>query len=381
MTHVVRNAGELREHVAAQSDGDMDAAAFRAQFSELVARLPDGVIAEHAFFTLPGNIPPWHDTGMDCAVGDDFSIFCVGRIWMSRPDDVWLKPALWLWYRIGVDGEAFRGTRNSHGFTADTAGRFHLGGTFPGEWSGPTGTLDDTGTYAQTEGEVCVLVIRWVGDGMAGLRALRQLGDVGGMLTSELARRQTRIPLPDDWFYPWHVGPAEAYVTDPMAQRPRIIGCYTHQDATTLRKDVVLPFKPGTRLRWSWKMDELPSKIREDHLFTHDYLSLAVEFDNGRDLAYYWSAELPAETAYACPIPKWADKETHVVLRSGHMGLGAWFDEDRDVYADYRRWIGAPPARIVRIWFIALSLFGRGEGRCEYGGMELVQDGKVIVIN
>lgn len=69
-------------------------------------------------------------------------------------------------------------------------------------------------------------------------------------------------------------------------------------------------------------MDQLPSQAREDRLQTHDYLSLAVEFDNEQDLAYYWSAELPPDTAFRCPIPKWQGRETHVVLRSGTVDSG-----------------------------------------------------------
>lgn len=40
-------------------------------------------------------------------------------------------------------------------------------------------------------------------------------------------------------------------------------------------------------------MDLLPSEVREDTLTTHDYMSIAVEFDNGQDITCYWSAELP----------------------------------------------------------------------------------------
>ena len=159
------------------------------------------------------------------------------------------------------------------------------------------------------------------------------------------------------------------------------IGCYTHEEATNLQKDAVLPFTPETCLRWSWKMDQLPSQVREDSLQTHDYLSLAVEFDNEQDLAYYWSAELPPGTAYRCPIPKWSTRETHVVLHSGTAGLGQWLQEERNLYADYQRWVGKPPARILRIWLIALSMFQHGEGQGEYGAIEFLTGDQVVIVN
>jgi hypothetical protein len=47
-----------------------------------------------------------------------------------------------------------------------------------------------------------------------------------------------------------------------------------------------------------------------------------------------------------------------VVLRSGLGGLGQWFNEERDVFRDYAEQIGGPlPARIVRVWLIAVNLF------------------------
>jgi hypothetical protein len=52
------------------------------------------------------------------------------------------------------------------------------------------------------------------------------------------------------------------------------------------------------------------------------YLSIAVEFENGQDLTYYWSAALPEETAYRCPLPWWDRHETHIAMRSGSAGLG-----------------------------------------------------------
>jgi len=96
-----------------------------------------------------------------------------------------------------------------------------------------------------------------------------------------------------------------------------------------------------------------------------------VEFDNGRDITYYWSSELPVGTGYDCPLPNWKGKEFHVVVRSGPQGLGEWQAEQRNLYLDYRRYMGDPPARIVRVWLIANSVFQRGEGACDYAGITL----------
>jgi hypothetical protein len=118
-------------------------------------------------------------------------------------------------------------------------------------------------------------------------------------------------------------------------------------------------------------MHQLASAIREDAIPSHDYLSIAVEFDNGRDITYYWSSTLAVETGYDCPLPNWKGKEYHVVVRSGEQGLGQWQNERRNLYKDYQRYMGEPPARIKKIWLIANSVFQRNNASCDYNDIIL----------
>ena len=118
----------------------------------------------------------------------------------------------------------------------------------------------------------------------------------------------------------------------------------------------------------------------EDSLPTHDYLSVAVEFDNGQDLTYFWSAELAPETCFRCPLPNWDARETHLVVRSGSAGLGEWQLESRDLYADYERAIGAAPARIVAVWLIAVSVFQKRPGSGEFSGIALEGEGRSVTV-
>ena len=57
-------------------------------------------------------------------------------------------------------------------------------------------------------------------------------------------------------------------------------------------------------------------------MLTHDYLSVALEFDDGQDLTWYWSSALPLGFAYRCPLKHWRHRETHVVARTGAADLG-----------------------------------------------------------
>lgn len=50
-------------------------------------------------------------------------------------------------------------------------------------------------------------------------------------------------------------------------------------------------------------------------------MSIAVEFENGRDLTFIWSTDLPVSEHFHYPLPGRHDRETHVVARSGNAEL------------------------------------------------------------
>jgi hypothetical protein len=197
---------------------------------------------------------------------------------------------------------------------------------------------------------------------------------------AEAARFDDPVPTPEHWEYLLTLGPGEIYRPALTREGRPAICCHTHGDVGILRRETRLPLVPGTRLGWSWRVDELPIDLAEDTLPSHDYLSIAVEVDDGQDITYYWSAALPVGTVYRCPLPAWKDRETHVVVRSGRAGLGQWLAEERDLHADYARIIGGPARDVVRVWLIANSLFQRGHGRCEYASIRLTNNQRTLEV-
>jgi hypothetical protein len=372
----------MRARAQSKPHGDMEEAEFRARFTALLAQAPPHLVRESAFVVVPATLPPWFDTGIELTAGEHVTVFAVGRVWLARALDLRVQPDVQLWYRIGDAGEVFRGTRCSHSFIVGETGRLFLGNYFPGEWATRTGALAvPADAYSQMEGGLCAVVVRWAVPPLEGLQQLVTLGDVASLLSSEIDRLVHPVTPPDGWEYLWFLGPAEIYTAGPPAPQRPSIQCYTHRDVGILHYDVSMPLTPDTRVRWAWKVDSLPAQEREDQFHTHDYLSIAVEFDNGQDLTYFWSATLPPETGFRCPIPTWQARETHVVVRSGLDGLGRWWLEERPLYTDYQRWVGPPPTRIVRVWLIANSLFGRREGQCEYGAIELQAGETIVTVN
>jgi hypothetical protein len=332
------------------------------------------------FVDLPATRPPWTDAGWRLDATDVVTWFATGRLYLSRALDLWVPPSFQLWGRVGAAGPVFRGTRETHTFRAKSSGPLQLASYFPGEWATPDGMLGaGASDYDKVSGGMTVLLLRWApGVDVAGV-----LGACDGPdpVQAEAARLATDLQPPNGWDYLWYLGPGEIFRPGtPLPSGQPTLCCDTHGDVGILRRPVHRPLEPGTALWWRWRVDALPADLREDTLPSHDYLSIAVEFDDGQDLTYYWSSALPVGTVFRCPLPTWQDKETHVVVRSGTADLGRWLDESRDVHSDYHRMIDGTARSIVRVWLIANSLFLRGRGRCEYAGIEVGRGGAVVKI-
>jgi len=342
---------------------EADVIEVRALADRLAARGVGGSLGACQLVELPADRPPWYDTGLDLAEGEFVTWLAGGRVYLSVLLNIFIGPHFQLWGRVG-GGPVFRGTRATHTFRADRPGRLRLASYFPAEWADPSGTLaTPADVYHGVSGATAAILLRWSGNPLDGLREL-QAATPHPLIDLEIDRLTNPRLRPAGWSYLWFLGESEIYSAG--RDDEAAIRCETDCDAGILQHDVDLPFAEGTRLSWSWKVDALPSTLAEDTLPTHDYLSIAVEFSNGIDLTYYWSAGLAVGTGYWCPLPTWAKREYHVAVRSGRAELGSWIDEDKDLYADYVEHIGRPPERIRRVWLIANSMFQRGHGECWY---------------
>lgn len=363
----------------------VDHGAFETAVRQAVAPQAGQAIVGLKVLHLSGDVGPWLDTGLALLPGDRVTLLKSGRVWWSRAYALSLDAPMAVWSRIGDQGPIFRGERATDTVTADRAGTLQLK-LYPGlRW------LDETGRYAgepaaanpDAGGGVSVALLQWragvhIGSELQRLAALPTV--VAPLAAAEVQRLGGgTTPPPDDWHYLWELGPAEIFteVEHPTGpgHPPRAIRLHTRDDVGILQKDAPFDLTPDTVLRWRWKAERLPARAPENQVPTHDYMSIAVEFDDGRDLTFLWSHSLPVGEIFACPLPAWKDRETHVVTRSGTADLGRWVEESVNLHALYRRAIGdRVPARVTRVWLIGVSLFGHGEGLSEFGQIVL-QDG------
>lgn len=347
-----------------------------------IERAPDGVrahIADWKHVTLPGNQPPWIASGLELSAGDEVSWFAGGKVVASEELGLWGGPSFYLWARISGSGPIFSGTQVTHSFRAERPGPLELA-TYQGEWGTRDGALaTPVEAYAAVSGALELVVVRWAGPASDGLQALASALPDDPHVVAEARRHAAPLPKPPGWEPLWFLGDNEIF-TPSRHGTSQGISVHTCEDVGILQRRVDVDLRPDTRVEWRWLVSKLPGAVAENSIPTHDYLSIAFEFENGLDLTYYWSAELPVGTVFTCPLPTWAARETHQVVRSGREGLGEWQDESRNLHEDYRAALGEPPKKIVGVWLIAVSIFRRGEGIAEFADIAIASGGRRIRI-
>jgi hypothetical protein len=355
---------------------------FAERYETALARLaaqPNDPIADWRVLRVPGNLPPWMDTDIMVSEGDEITWLADGRVVISEELGLWGGPCFYLWARIGQRGHVFKGTRETFSFRAEEEGPLLLA-TYQGEWGTREGELaTPLEAYDAVQGEIDVAVIRWKRSAAEGIRALRTAMPDDPLVAAEQKRLASPAVKPPGWEYLWFLGEGEIFTAKPRDGRSAI-AVHTREDVGILQKKIDVALTPQTTVSWKWLVSKLPAREAENTIPTHDYLSIALEFENGLDLTYYWSAALPVGTVFTCPLPTWAARETHVVARSGPDGLGTWQSETRNLYADYIAALGEAPKRIVGVWLIAVSIFKHGEGVAEFADITIADaDGAVHV--
>jgi hypothetical protein len=338
----------------------------------LIARAKSAELQDVRVFELSGSDLPWKDLGITLAKGQEATFLLGGRVWLSREQDLWVEPGVAFHVRTRGTRPIFNPMSNTGTMTAAGDGPLEMARSLV-EFQDEQGELAvPKNEYAKADARIYGLALVWRGSALAGLDSLLSHGDVDGIIGAEKARLQSPRKLPSGWNNFFMLGGGPVIFND---IGNGAISCEPLKNAGILQHPVSIELKPQTTLSWRWIVEELPSRLPEDQLTSHDYLSIAAEFDDGQDLTYFWSSSLPVGKAFRCPIPRWTPLESHMVVRSGLADLGKWVSDERDVYADYKEHIGGPAKSVVRVWLLGVSLFQRRPGSCRFGDMQISQPG------
>ncbi len=362
--------------MACADRGAEETAATRfAAVIDAAATLPE-VVAAVATVDVPGETPRWIETGISLEPGASFSALAEGEVVLLDDPRVTFGPTMMLWFRVGETGEIFKGSADTSTHAVRDAGPLFVAVGRIG-WPTREGTLH--GGTPGPPGGFRVAFIAWKGDPASGLAALQTAAPDAAPLAAEAERLATAHPTPQGWQHLWHVGETAIYRDMDFGER-KGIRAETRSDGGILKKPLDIPLSQDTTLEWSWRAHELPSKVAENSFATHDYMSIAIEFDNGQDLSYFWSAALPVGDGHRCPLPWWDQWETHVVARTGSEGLGEWHRETKRLLPDYKEHVGEPPRRIVAVWLISVSAFSKSVGRTDYADVYIVDGDRRIKV-
>jgi hypothetical protein len=378
LTTLVRFAAPRLGRYLISGNAIMESASLESQLASVVQPDADKGIADAAFLALDAEEASWISAGISVAAGDEVSILGQGAYWMSKPLDIRLGVGNAVWARIG-EGDLFKVTSDASSLVAQTSGQVFLIAAGPSTWENAKGEFLGGEVPSGPQGVLDVAVIKWTGKASEGLGELAKTAS--SPLLEMLARAAERaikpVSPPEGWRYLWRLGEGEIYQAATKAEED-CIHCTTHEDVGILQIPAERALTDTLTLNWDWIAHQLPSSLPEDIEPTHDYLSIAVEFDNGLDLTYMWSAALPEDTIFQCPLAWWDERETHWVVRT-KKDVGRWLSEERSIKQDYQRAIGGDvPAKVVQVWLIANSLFQRGTGKCDYRAIRLV-DGEDVL--
>lgn len=333
---------------------------------------------QHAEMIFSHSQEGWRKTAINVRSGQALTIIGDGTVNLGLP--VPASASLFLWARIGEDGDVFNVASDSYTFVADTDGELFLAVRPAGfYWNDRRGTFPaDFGGVPQYPVDARAEAYLWNGSPETALATMA--GTDGTRWQQALDRYKNAPQLPDGFDYLWYLGQStvfEAYKNGAYSG----VRATPSNDAGIIRKALDIPLDEETLFSFDWLYEQLPAKGPETEAQYHDYLSVAVEFDNGQDLTWFWSAHLEAGTEFTCPLPWWDQRETHIAVQSGDAGLGDWHSHSRAVLQDYKSAVGGElPGRIVGVWVINSGVFGDKPGEAIFANLKVHSGGQVTEV-
>jgi hypothetical protein len=327
----------------------------RSLFAAASAALEQDGIADWTTVSLTSTQQRWIPTGLQVKTGMPLTILSFGALML---DSLRFEPRNVAWVRVGEDGDLIKLSSNQLTLEPEGSGELYL--TIPPlgmYWDTPDGRFpqDMSGLPAYPV-DMDFIAVQWSGDPGQSLKRLTKADD--DVFSLALQKLNNPKTLPDGFSYLWFLGQSDVFDRFDDGVRSGVHG-YAENNWGIIKKEVDLPLTEDAEIEFDWLYTTLPPDGPETEEQYHDYLSVAVEFENGQDITWFWSRFLEVGQGFRCPLYWWDEHETHIVLQSGTEDLGEWYSHKRNILEDYVAHIGGEvPERIVGVWFIATSLSG-----------------------
>jgi hypothetical protein len=319
----------------------------------------------------------WSSTGLILNPGDEATISANGQIeiGLSHP----IEPKHALWGRVGESGSIFQLASNQYSFTSSDSGELYIAMSPPGLfWANRQG--DWAEAFSQMPDaplDISVEVFLWPDSAKEGLNQIGEDPSRRTLSENSLKAISDAKTLPEGYDYLWYLTQSNVFSSFTEGER-KGVHAKTTDDFGIIKRPLDIPLTPDTKINFDWMYKHLPAMASETDPANHDYLSIAIEFDNGQDITWMWSKDIEPETIFKCPLPDWQHRETHIVLQSGVSGLNEWHSHTRSIQKDYAAAVGGEiPARITGVWIIGVSLFGLQQAEALFANAVVVDNGKI----
>ncbi len=127
------------------------------------------------------------------------------------------------------------------------------------------------------------------------------------------------------------------------------------------------------KLRWRWRVKQLPRDGDERHAESYDSAAgVYILFGSRmlpRVLKYVWSATVPIGARLQNPL-YWRGKT--IVLRSGAAALGEWTEETVNFYHDYRDLFAGEPDEMLGIALMTSADSTKSMAEADYDDFQLL---------
>ena len=308
----------------------------------------------------------WKQTGIFLTPNDVVNVSASGA-WDA--DGLLLAPRHVIWYRIGSEGTTENLASDDFQLKSSGTGQLEVAIRPPGFY-----WLDDAGTFPDEMLASAPIPVRFE----VTLTTQANLGRDATDNDPEFLEKQRHLHIdvpPRDFDYLRILGQSNVWSAQ-IIEGHYVVTGVPKNDSGIIKLAVDIELTDTTQFAFDWNYVNLPAAGPETLVSGHDYLSVALEFDNGQDLTWMWSKYLPIGTYFRCPLPWWDKRETHYVLESGQENLGMWQSHKRNVLADYSQSIsGEPPKRIVGVWFIANNIFAKQPALARFKELSISDNG------
>jgi len=313
----------------------------------------------------------WVASNLVVREGDVFSISSLSTIANKLPKPWQAK--YFLWFKIGENGQAENLAFNDDYFSAKKSGEIFIAINLNGKlfWKNRMGKFsEEYDALPDSVIDVNVKIINWVVEE----NFTSKLSDDENIdiAQSLLKNKKDKKKLPFGFQYIWELGQGNIFEAFSEDNRSGV-HAETIDEAGIIKFPMDIALRQDIQIRFDWLYHRIPAVGSETLAHFHDYASIAVEFDNGQDITWFWSRDLEPMTFFRCPLSGWEKIETHIVLQSGTKGLGEWHSHERNLVDDYLMTVGGKlPKKIVGVWIIGNSVFQRQHGEARFANIKII---------